>query len=75
MILPAAEGREWNFADKEGLAFDALKEALTKKPVWQLPDFSKEFFVETDASGTATGGVIGQYKDGLLLPIAFESKK
>jgi len=69
------EDKEWHFGTEETQAFAKLKEALTGEPVLQLPDFSREFVVETDASGTAIGGVIAQEKDGVLLPIAFESKK
>ena len=51
-------------------AFHALKQALTSAPVLALPDFSKLFSVETDASGTRIGAVFTQ--DGH--PLAFLSK-
>jgi hypothetical protein len=41
-------------------AFEALKTALTTTPVLQLPDFSKPFIVDSDASRVGFGVVLHQ---------------
>ena len=59
---------EWTTAALH--AFDELKRAMTTTPVLALPNFSKEFFVYTDASQEGIGAVLMQ--DGR--PLAYVSK-
>ena len=55
-------------------AFETLRSILTSDDVLILPDFGKEFYLETDASNYGLGGVLSQYKDTVRRPIAYWSK-
>ncbi|KAL0434762.1 UNVERIFIED_CONTAM: Transposon Tf2-12 polyprotein [Sesamum radiatum] len=61
----------WNWTPQCQVSFDDLKRAMVTDPVLALPDMSKPFVVETNASDFALGGVLMQ--DGH--PVAFESRE
>lgn len=58
----------WN-PDAE-MAFEELKVVMTQSPVLTLPNFTKPFVVECDASNTGIGGVLMQEQR----PVAFFSR-
>ena len=66
---------EWNAAAEN--AFQSLKQALTNAPVLMQPDTTRPFFIETDASEWAIGGVLLQedYDSKRLRPVAYEGRK
>ena len=51
-------------------AFQQLKQAMVQAPIFSLPNFTKKFIVEDDASSSGLGAVLTQDNH----PIAFYSK-
>jgi hypothetical protein len=64
------KGAVFVWTDDHDIAFNTLKSALISAPVHVLPDFSKKFCVQTDASDFGVGVVLMQ--DGH--PLAYVSK-
>ena len=46
-----------------------------KPPILAFPDFSKPFYIVTDACGYRVGGVLMQKFENMLHPIGFYSRK
>ena len=55
-------------------AFQKLKLCLMSTPVLTYPNWKLDFFVQTDASGYAIGGVIGQYIENKFKPIMYAGR-
>ena len=62
-------GFKWEKAQED--AFQILKGKLTQAPLLVLPDFTKTFEIECDASGVGIGVVLMQDRK----PIAYFSDK
>jgi hypothetical protein len=67
--------KEIKWEEEHQKAFIQLKEAMLRAPVLRNPDWSKEFYISTDASDVALGAVIGQIdEEGKEYAVAFASK-
>lgn len=52
------KGTPFVWTSQHQQCFDSLKQALITAPVLALPDFTKSFTIETDASATGIGAVL-----------------
>ena len=50
-------------------SFQTLKAALTLKPILRLPNFEKQFVLQTDAYDSGLGAVLLQVYDGVNMPV------
>lgn len=64
------KGAIFQWTSVHDTAFSELRKALVTAPVLHLPDFSKQFIIETDASAKGIGAVLQQE----VHPIAYISK-
>ena len=66
------------WTEDQQLSFTILKNKLTEPPILRLPDFSKEFIIETDASSVGIGAMLSQKhvvdSEGINLPVAYASR-
>lgn len=69
------KSKEIMWSKEADMAFLALKTALTSTPILSVPDFSKEFSVQCDASNKGVGAVLIQVFDSIEKPIAYTSRK
>src|SRR5271154_2946845 len=67
--------RKFEWTDECQTTFELLKKKFTEEPVLLLPDHSRPFQIESDASKVATGAVLTQLDaNGDRYPCAFLSK-
>ena len=65
---------EWTWGEAEQCSFEQLKGRLVTAPVLGYPDPSKQYILDTDASGYGVGAVLSQEQEGKERVIAFYSK-
>jgi hypothetical protein len=50
----------WHWNDNQQTSFEILQDQMCSKPVLRQPNFSKKFFIHTDASAYGVGAILSQ---------------
>uniref|UniRef100_A0A8C5M348 Gypsy retrotransposon integrase-like protein 1 n=1 Tax=Leptobrachium leishanense TaxID=445787 RepID=A0A8C5M348_9ANUR len=71
------KNNEFTWTPETQTAFKRLQHLFISAPILELPDLTKPFFLEVDASDKATGAILSQRNDSddKLHPVAFHSKR
>jgi len=70
-MIEILKGKNFEWNEQAHSAFEEIKKSLTSAPMLELPNFSKVFEVDCDASRVGIGAVFSPEK----LPIAYFSVK
>lgn len=68
------KGVKFAWGQREQNSFDQLKKLMISPPTLHLPDYSKLFILNCDASESALGAVLGQMVNDVWVPIAYASR-
>ncbi|XP_068240734.1 uncharacterized protein [Palaemon carinicauda] len=63
----------WSLCHQE--SFEKLKNILSSHPIVKLPDLTKDFVLQVDASNVGLGAILMQYVDGERWPVQYASRK
>jgi len=75
LIKLLANDTKFVWLEEQQIAFDKLKRLLVSPPLLAHPNFSKKFYVHTDASYDGIGGILSQIgEDGKDHPICYASR-
>lgn len=74
-LLRKGKPNKLNWLPQHHDSFIKLKKLIMSPPILRAPDFKRPWVVQTDASDYAIGAALLQEYDGVLLPLAFASRK
>jgi hypothetical protein len=67
------KGRKFLWTKEEQIAFETLRNRFITAPILALPDITKRFILDTDASNNAIGAVLSQEIDDRESAIVYAS--
>ena len=74
LLTELTRNSQWTWTPQATMAYQTLKQRLTESLILVLPDNSKPYKVEVDASDFAVGGILSQEQnDGKWKPVAYIS--
>ncbi|KAL8590497.1 hypothetical protein ACOMHN_010933 [Nucella lapillus] len=74
-LLKGKRGKSLLWTSGCAQALSQIQAFLSSSPVLHLPDLTRAFLVQTDASSVGIGGVLMQGHNGTLHPVSFVSRK
>ena len=74
ILLKKFSSNKLEWTNEQIKRIQILKDKLVQSPILTLPDYSKVFYLRTDASDTGLGAVLLQRVDDTLMPIAYASR-
>ena len=69
------KGTEWKWTERCQLAFEKIKELISKPPVLVMPNATGKYTLVSDTSKLATGAALYQEQEGKLRLVAYHSKR
>ena len=69
------KGQKFEWTDQRQKSFELLKEQLATAPILSCPDFTKTFYLQTDASNVGLGSVLFQRTDHSAIPIKTKTRR
>ena len=70
-----SKGEKFKWELPQERAFQTLKSRLTSAPILKMPNWSREFILQTDASGNGVGACLLQIHEETRHPIVYVSRK
>ena len=74
-LLKKGEPNQIKWDAEYNQSFQTSKTAFTQKPILRLPNFDKQFALQTDASDSGLGAVLLQEHDGVNIPVMYITRK